>query len=500
MEENTNRAIAYNSAILYGKMAITTICALLTTRFSLRALGVVDFGLYSVVGGIISLIAIFNTIMLSTSNRFIAIAIGKGDILEVNKQFNVNLVVHVAIAFVAVLVAIPFGEWYIPRYVSYDGLLLDALWVYRISVIGSIVSFVGVPYNGLLMAKEKFIVFSLVDIVVCVVKLVVACLLVYCFKYKLLVYAVTMSVLTAVPTFVYHFYCTRHYRDMVRLCFVRDKKMYKSVFGFSALVSIGAVADVAKTQGAALIINTFFSTVMNTALGIATSVNNYIGLFAKGVVQPIQPQITKSYAIGDTNRTDELLVMSTKYSYLLTLMVGSVFFVAPNWILSLWLGNVPQYATTFLVLLVIDQLVQSLNSGISNLIWASGRIGLYQVLTSILNMLSLVVGYFVLRRGVAAYCLVVVYICFSVIRFFAIQWALYRTMHYDNRELWKKSYVPSLVVSVLFSGVFLLPDVFPSAIKLLISFIYLLLLVWFVGLNHTERCRLLSFVQERIKK
>jgi O-antigen/teichoic acid export membrane protein len=449
MQENTNRAIAYNSVILYGKMVVNTICALLTTRFALKALGVVDYGLYAVLGGIISFIAIFNTIMLSTSNRFIAVAIGKGDLEEVNKQFNVNFVIHTAIAILALIIAIPMGEWYIPRYVNYNGPLSNALMVYNISIIGSILSFVGVPYNGLLMAKERFIVFSLVDVISHIIKLVVAWMLVSLFDHKLLIYTITMALMTAIPTFVYMLYCNRHYYEMVRLRLVLDRKLYTSVFNFSAWVGVGAVANIAKTQGAALVVNAFFNTVMNTAMGVANSISIYISMFANGFVQPMQPQITKSFAAGNTQRTDELLIMSTKYSFLLTLMIGSLFLIAPEWLLSLWLGEVPPFAPTFLILLVIDDLVQSFNAGIGNIIWASGKISLYQILTSTLNILAIVAGYFVLRGGAAAYYLVVTYICFSVIRFFAIQWALHHILNYENRKLWHYYHVTEEVLDSL---------------------------------------------------
>ena len=349
MQENTNRAIAYNSVILYGKLVINTVCALLTTRFALQALGVIDYGLYAVLGGIINLIAIFNTIMLSTSNRFIAVAIGKGDMDEVNKQFNVSLIIHAAIALFAMLIAIPVGEWYIPRYVNYDGPLSNAFMVYIISIGGCIFSFVGVPYNGVLMAKERFIVFSLVDVIMHVLKLIVAWILVFHFEQKLLIYSLTMAFMTAAPTVLFFFYCNKHYHDMVHLRFVREKRMYKNVFNFSAWVGVGAVASVAKGQGAALIVNAFFNTVMNTAMGVAASINTYVDMFARSVTQPMSPQITKSYASGNTKRTDELLIMSTKYSFLLTFLVGSLLLVTPEWLLSLWLGTVPPYASIFLV-------------------------------------------------------------------------------------------------------------------------------------------------------
>ena len=500
MRENTNQAIAYNSVILYIKMAVNTICALLTTRFALQALGVTDFGLYAVLGGIISFMAIFNTIMLSTSNRFIAVAIGGGDIDEVNSQFNVNLVIHAAIAIVALIVAVPVGEWYIPRYVNYDGPISNALMVYYISIAGSIISFIGVPYSGLLMAKERFIVFSTVDVLLHILKLAVAWLLVYFFDNKLFIYSVMMGLTTALPTVVYYLYCNRHYRNMVCFHFIRDRKKYKDVFGFSAWVGVGAVADVAKNQGAALIVNAFFNTAMNTAMGVATSINTYVGMFAKGVIQPMQPQITKSFASGDTKRTDELLIMSTKYSFLLTLLVGSVFLVEPEWLLSLWLGDTPPYAAIFLVLLVIDHIVQSFNAGISNIIWASGRISLYQILTSSLNVLAIVAGFFVLKGGAAAYYLIVTYISFSVIRFFAIQWALHRTLNYNNSILWKNSYLPSLLVVFLYLPFFLVPDIIHPAIHLSFSLFYLCLIEWFVGLSKIERKRLTLFVRSKFIK
>lgn len=500
MQENTNKAIAYNSIVLYGKMAINTICALFTTRFALQALGVVDFGLYAVLGGIISIMSIFNTIMITTSNRFIAVAIGKGDMVEANKQFNVNLTVHVAIALLALFLAYPVGNWYIPRYVNYSGPLGNAMMVYLVSIVGCIISFVGVPYNGLLMAREKFVVFSLVDVVIHIVKLLAALILVYCFENKLLIYTLTMAVLTAASTMVYIIYCSKHYRDVVKIRLVRNREMYKKVFGFSAWVSIGAVASVGKSQGAALVVNTFFDTVMNSAMGVAASINSYVGLFAQNLIQPMQPQITKSYAAGNHERTDELLIMSAKYCFMATFLVGSLFLVAPDWILGVWLGEVPPFAPIFLVLLVTDNILRSFNGGVSNIIFASGKIGLYQALTSTLNVLSVVAAYFVLRGGAPAYYLTVTYICFSVIVFFAIQLSLHVTLHYDNRKLWKHSYIPSLITIALFVPVLFVPVSIHPLFKMIISFIYLCFLEWFICLTKSERNRLTSFIKGKITK
>ena len=499
MQENTNRAIAYNSAILYVKMAITTVCTLFTTRFALQALGVVDYGLYAVLGGIISFISIFNTIMLATSNRFIAVAIGRGNLEEANKQFNVNLSIHVAIALLVLLLAYPIGAWYIPRYVNYDGPLSNSMMVYLVSVVGCVCSFVGVPYTGLLSAKEKFIVFSVVDMVSHILKLAVAWMLIYRFQNKLVIYTIAMAVLTAFHVIIYFFYCKRNYPNIVHLRIVRDKKMYKNVFGFSAWIGIGAVAHVGKSQGAALIVNTFFDTIMNTAMGVASGINAYVGMFAHNITQPMAPQITKSYAAGNRQRTDELLIMSTKYCFLLTFLVGSIFLVAPEWLLRLWLGEVPPFASIFLVLFVVDNLIMSLNEGVKNIIFASGKISLYQICTSALNVFSVVLGYFVLRGGAPAYFLTITYICVSVIRFFIIQWVLHHTLHYDSRSLWKRSYLPSLVIVLLFAPVLFLPTIAHPAVNLILSFGYLCVLEWFIGLTKDERRKLSLFLQGLLK-
>ena len=500
MQENTNKALVVNSIILYSKMVVTTICSLLTTRFALKALGSDDFGLYAVLGGIVSFMAIFNTIMLSTSNRFIAVAVGGGDTEEANTQFNVCVIVHIAIAVVTMLVAIPLGNWYVLNFINYDGSIDDALMVFNISLLGSVLSFVGVPYNGLLMAKERFSVFCLVDIIAHIVKLAIAYLLIDHFAHKLLVYTASLSVLTFAPMVAYWLYCKVKFGEVVRFRFVRDKARYKAIFDFSAWVSVGAITLVGKNQGAALLVNAFFNTVMNTALGIANSINAYIQLFAQNVTQPMAPQITKSYSSGNHERTDELLVMSTKFSFLMMFMISIPFLIVPEWIIDLWLGNVPEYVVGFTILLIIDNLVQSFNSGVANVIFASGKIAAYQIVVSALNVLSVLLAFVALKEELPAESLIIAYIIVSVIKFFAVQFVLNLTLHYDNSILLKHSYVPSVLVVILFLPAFLLRGLLPPWPLMVLSLMYAAGCVYFVGLNRRERGYILRIANKIIKR
>lgn len=499
VKENTNKAIVINSLILYAKLFVNTITGLLTTRFALQALGINDFGLFSVLGSIISFIGIFNTIMVATSNRFISVSIGKGDIDDANKQFNVCLSIHTLIALVTTIIIIPIGYFYVYNVLKYDGNLDDAMFVFSVTSIASIITFIGVPFHGLLVAKEKFLFFSLTDVISHVVKLAIAYSLLFCSEHKLLVYAFSLSILIVVPTFVNYLYCKRKFFDIIRFQIVKDKSRYKEILSFSGWVSFGAIASVARSQGASIIVNGFFNTAMNTALGLANTVGTLLHMFSNSILQPMLPQITKSYAAGDYSRCNELLVMSTKYTFLVMLTIAIPFFAEMEWILTLWLGNVPDFVIDFSILIIVDLLVLSLNSGISNIIFASGKIKLYQLVINTLRLVAIVAAYLVLKMGGPAHSLLYAYILFSTFTFFAGQYVLRKTLNYNNSILWKKSYVPSLLATIFVIPFVLIEFSEEPWLNILIIELTFGIIAFTVCLSKNERNWLLHFINTRIK-
>lgn len=501
MQENSNKAIFLNSLFLYAKLFVVIITTFLTTRFALQALGVTDFGLFSVLGSIISFIAIFNTIMLSASNRFISVAIGKGDPKEINEQFNINLAIHIGIALVTLLIAIPLGDWYIGAFVNFDGDISKAYDVFHFAIIGSIISFVGVPYNGLLMAKEKFLVFSLTDIATHIIKMIVAYSLIYFFQEKLLIYAFSQAALTGITTLVYFLYCKSKYTDFVRFKLSRNKAKYLEVFSFSGWVTYGAVATVGRNQGAALLVNAFFNTAMNAALGLANTVCSMVLQFANNISHPMAPQITKNYASGNMERCNELLIMSTKFTFLVMLCIASPFLLNAQCIFSLWLGNVPEYVVSFTILLIIDLLVQSLNSGISVIIFASGKIRFYQVAINTIRLLAIGAAYIVLNIGFPPESLFFTYIAFSLLLFMVGQYSLRRELNYNTTQLWRKSYIPSVICTILFLPMLLSSrlGIYPL-IQIAIGMLYLLAIIYWVGLSREERAYIQKMILSKIHK
>lgn len=500
MRENTSQAILLNSIVLYVRLIVTAICGLFTTRFALKALGSDDFGLFAVVGGIISFIAILNTIMLSTSNRFIATAIGKNNLELINKTFNVTLIIHVAIAILTIVVIGPLGRLYILNYINYDGNIDNVLMIYYISLVSSAISFIGVPYNGLLLAKERFIVFCTVDIVGAIIRMIVSYILIYYFSEKLLVYALVLGFTVGAPTILFYIYCHIIFPAYTKFRWIIEKKIYKELFSFSVWVGYGALATVGKTQGAALIINRFFNTLMNTAYGIANTVNGILLTFAHNVTKSISPQITKSYAAGDINRSENLVVLSSKVAFYLMLFVSSPFIVSPEFIFTIWLGDVPKYVVVFTHFMIIDALVGSLNAGIPEMIFASGKIKSYQLIVNTIFLISIVAGYVTLRHGYPAYYIQIVYIAFSVIVLIVRQIILNKVVGFNNRKLLVESYLPSFIVTALFVLILFLKDYVNPVMMIVIALVYVSTLIFLIGFNKREREALVNLLKRQNSK
>ena len=500
VKEGTNKAIVVNSAILYIRLVITSLCGFFTTRFALQALGVVDYGLFSVLGGIIALIDVANAVMINTTTRFMTVALGKGDEKDINEQFNINLRIHFFTALFSLLIAFTIGYWYIHNYLNYEGDIDNATIVFFMSVISAAISMVGVPFQGLITAKENFMVTSIPAVLSNLIKLAVSWLLVYFFSQKLLIFAGTQALCTIYPMIAYAIYCYRHYPKIVRLGKVNERKKYKEVLSFSGWTLYGTLACMAKSQGASIVINLFFTTVLNAALGVANMLTGLINTFARNAAQPMFPQITKSYSIGDMDRCKQLLCMTSKVSILVTLLFSAPFLIDAEWILRLWLADVPPMAVTFTLLLIADLLINAFDQGIGVVVKANGNIGVYEFFGNSLRLAAIVVSYFILKMGAAAETLLYTYIVVSAIVVIVNQFILKHVTKIDYKMLIRHSYVPSILVMALFSPILIIKISTVPILNIMIGFLYLLLLVWFIGLTKRERLFVKRYADKVISK
>ena len=316
-----NKTLAKNSLLLYFRLIVVTIVGLITTRIVVRNLGVSDYGLYNVVGSIVVMMNFLNTVMVSTTYRYIAYELGKGKEGNVNKIFNISFSIHLALILIVILLAETLGIWYIRNYLNINpNKLHDAIFVFRFSILATVINIFSIPFQGLVTALEKFSVKAIIEILRSVVKLIFVILLAYYLGNKLRFYSVLMAIATVIPSFLFIIYCTKKYPLFTKIKVQRDVPKYKEMLGYSGWIMIGAAASVGKNTGTPIIVNYFFGTILNAAYSIANQINNFLILFTQGLTEAAIPQITKNFSGGNNKRVLNLAAYISKYSFLLLLL------------------------------------------------------------------------------------------------------------------------------------------------------------------------------------
>ena len=273
---------------------------------------------------------------------------------------------------------------------------------------------------------------------------------------------------------------------------MKDGTLYKKMLDFSKWVAYGAIAQVGQAQGAALLVNTFFNAVMNTALGVATSIKSLIMMVAQNLTKSISPQITKSYVAGNHKRCMSLMATSSKFAFFVMLLISAPFLVNVEFLLNLWLGQVPLYAPIFVYLMIVENLIATFNMGIAEAIFANGNIKKFQLSVNTNILLSIVIAYLLLKTGRPAYYLFYVYIVIAILNTFVRQIIMHKTLGYDNMYLIRNSYLPSIIVVLLFLPFLLLKLSWHPIVVMIIAEIYLCLLIFIVGLSTKERTLVVS--------
>lgn len=493
-----NSRILKNSGILYIQLFISSVLGLIASRLVLQSLGASDFGLYSVVGGIVVMMNFLNTAMISTSFRYIAFEMGKGNLEGINKVFNISLVIHACLALLFVLFAETLGSCYIYHYLNIPiNRIEDAMFVFRFSVLASVFSILSIPFQGLITAQEKFSIRALISVSSSILKLSAVIILLYFIGNRLRLYAVLMSVVILVTTILFILYCRKEYASIICWNFQRDKSKYKEMIGFSGWIMLGAGAIIGKVQGAALIINSFFGTILNASFGIANQVNSIVLMFSQNLSQAAIPQITKSYSSGNSDRTLQLVYYISKYSFFLMLFPSLPILLETEFILKLWLVEVPEYTTIFCQLMLIDALIVCLSSGIPAVVYATGKIKYFQLILSTTSLLSLPVAYMLFQFGYPPYSILVTYIVTASINVVIRQVLLKSLINFDVKIFIKKSYLKILYVVAFVSPLFFIRNLFQEGITRFIllsmlAVIWCLIGVYIVGIEKKEKVLVVS--------
>lgn len=490
---NDNKRIVVNSIILYGQLGISTIVGLLTTRLVLLQLGASDFGLYTVVGGIVTMMGFLSTAMLATSYRYIAIELGKGDKGDINKTFNTLFIIHLILAVILIIIGEPLGVWYIRYYLNVaPNKIVEAIFVLHFTIIVSVLSILSVPYRGLITARENFIIRSIVEILGTIIKLVLILLLTFYLGNKLKAYTIIMAVVTIIPSSLIVIYCWIKDRKAVSWKLNINTSDYKELFSYAGWISVGTIAYMGVRQGASIIINLFFGTVINAAFGIASQINNYIMMYVKNLNQAAVPQIMKSHSGGDSGRSMNLVYYVSKYSFFIMLLPAVPLILSIDSILILWLKKVPEYTKEFIILMIVNGLIGVATTGFDAIIQATGKIRKVQFMYSISLLLTLPAAYLSFKSNYPPYTITLLFIAASILyRFIQINILSniteFRVSEYLNRTIW-----PTFLVSLLTAPQLLLRKLFGHDMMGILSFsvvsvLLILLSVYFIGLTKSER-------------
>ena len=371
--------------------------SLYTSRIVLRELGVSDYGIYSLVGGFISLFSFFNAAMSSATQRYLTFDLGKNDAARLNKTFSVTLSIHAGIALLVLVLAETVGLWYVNYKMIFPAERIYAVnFVYQFSIAAALLGVIQVPYNALIIARERMNIYAYVSILEVILKLIIVFLLVYLGSDKLIMYSVLTFIIALLIMVFYQIYCRKLFIES-HFKFEWDKPYYKELISFSGWSLFGNIAAVARGQGSNVVLNLFFGTTVNAAYGIAAIVQGAVAGFVQNFQVAVSPQIVKQYAKGNLKEMQNLIFRSAKLSFYLLLILSIPVIINAEYILRLWLKTVPEHTVNFVKLSLIYILIDSLSYSLMIAVQATGKIKKYQIVIGTVIFLNLPVSYLFLK-------------------------------------------------------------------------------------------------------
>lgn len=493
-----NKRIAKNTLLLYVRMLFMMAVSLYTSRVILHTLGVEDFGIYNVVGGVVAMFSVISGSLSSAISRFITYELGKGDKEKLIRIFSSSVTIQIALGLIIGILAESVGIWFLNTQMTIPvSRMYAANWVFQLSILTFIINLISVPYNAAIIAHERMSAFAYISILEVISKLIIVYLLWISPIDKLIFYAILMTTVALIIRFVYGYYCKRHFEECI-YHFVFDKELLKKMFGFAGWNFIGAASAVLRDQGGNIVINLFCGPTVNAARGVAYQVNNAISGFVSNFMMALNPQITKSYASGDRAYMMTLIYQGARLSFYILLLFSLPVIINVHYILSLWLNIVPEHTTSFVQLVLIFAMSESISNPLITAMLATGNIRNYQIVVGGLQMMNLPISYFLLRNGCIPEAVLIVAICISQCCLAARLYMLRGMIGLSVREYIGKVYVNVLVVTILSAIIpfvlsFCLKETFVNFfIICVIAILCTFTVMYFVGCNKKERQFILS--------
>lgn len=410
-----NKRIAKNTLLLYVRMLFIMGVSLYTSRVVLNTLGVEDYGIYNVVGGVVAMFGFINGAMSSATQRFITFALGKGDMDNLQKVFSTTLQIHALIATIIFILGETVGLWFMYTQMQIPAGRMDAaFWVLQCSIMSAIVMIVSVPYNADIIAREKMSAFAYISILEAVLKLAIVFLLLVFTQDKLVLYSALVLCVQLFIRFCYGHYCSKHFPES-KYRHVWDKRLFKEMTGFAGWSMFGNLSAVLYGQGLNMLLNVFFGPVVNAARAVAVQVQSVMQQFVSNFQMALNPQITKTYAKGEMDEMHQLMFRSARFSFYLLFLLSLPVLFETDFILTIWLKIVPDNTVTFLRIIICTSLIYTLANPLIIANQATGKVRRYQAVCGSILLLILPVSYVCLKLGCPAYSVFIVHFCMEAL-------------------------------------------------------------------------------------
>lgn len=391
--------IAKNTLFLYLRMLITMGVSLYTSRVLLDTLGIEDYGIYNIVGGVVIMFSVLNTSLSGATSRFLTYELGSGNSNILKRTFASAFLIHLFVALFIFILAETIGLWFV-----YNKLLIpserfnSALIAYQFSILSSLISITQVPYNAAIIAHERMSIYAYVSIFEAILKLLIVYILVIGQFDKLVLYSILMFIASLIIASIYRIYCTRRFEEC-RMSFKIERSKTKAMIVYSGWDLYGNLSVMVRGQGVNILLNLFFGAVINAATGITTQVQNVIDRFADNFLTAVKPQIVKCYALGHFDEMKNLINNSAKFSYCLLFFMSLPLILESSFVLSIWLKEVPYYTVVFCQTSLLNGLTTVMFRPIMYSIHATGKVKRMSLINGTIYLSTLPISYFLLKQG-----------------------------------------------------------------------------------------------------
>ena len=499
-----NKRIAKNTLLLYFRMIITMLVSLFTSRVVLDALGETDYGIYNVVGGIVTMFSVLSGSLSNSITRFITYELGTGNLERLKKVFCTSVNIQIILSVIILILCEIVGVWFLNEKMNIpEERMIAANWALQFSIFTFVINLVNLPYNATIIAHERMNIFAYISILEAVLKLAIAYYIYISSTDKLVLYASLMFGISVILRIIYGIYCNKNFSE-TKFRFVLDRSLLKEMFGFAGWNFFGSSAYILNTQGVNMLINIFFGVTTNAARAIAVQVDSAVTQFVNNFTTAINPQITKSYASGDYNYLYKLICLGTKFSFFIMYLFIVPIVLETDTILGIWLKEVPQEASVFLRLVLFSSLATLMGNSMLTSIMATGKIKRYQLVVTSVGYLVFPLTWIAYKLSCPAY---VTYIIYALIYFslnFIRLSTLKRLINFPVQYFYRTVFIRigyCSILSFIFPGlVCYIMD--SSIIRLLIvcivSFPWSLICIYYIGLMKDEKKYFKEKVQEFI--